>query len=277
VFKPPVGDGGRDLFIFDYLGMLGIPCVPTTHLDPAMRSVFVPAHGVGQPDTHARIREILEAGGTVILTFDALARMADEPEVLGLFGYDAAGVAPGVVVVEGFEVGQDAVESAQPIRLAGDLAPADADVLAWGRLEACEYGTMRIPVATAKAHAGGGKALVWNIGTFGHDAFQVSERLNVPQPTDLFALPKPVIDLLRATATDPLGFTIDALPRVACFVFARHLVLVNYTSGRREVHTRGLHPLAETLLADSTTTVCTGDDFFLAPHSFAAVEIRPET
>jgi hypothetical protein len=272
VLKPPNSDGREDLFLFDYLGMLGVPCVPVTRLEPAMRSVFVPAHGMSDPDTPKLIADILGSGGTVAITFNALEQMLSAPDFLDLFGYDGSGVVSAVVRPEWFQLGGERLTSKCPVRLAGDLAPSDAAVLVSAGLEGCERGILTIPVATVKTHPSGGKALVWNLGTFGHNAFQVNEQLNVPVATHWFSLPKPVLDALRSTLTEPLGFHIAVPPRVACFLFARHLVAVNYTSNFCEVRTKGLRLSAGNLLTDSGNTTCAGNDLFLAPRCFAAVE-----
>ncbi|MDQ1256339.1 MAG: hypothetical protein QG656_935, partial [Candidatus Hydrogenedentes bacterium] len=200
--------------------------------------------------------------------------IADRSELLDLFGYDVTGIAPATVEVDCLELGRERFRTGTPVRFAGDLAPISASILAWGSLTACERGTMSVPLLTVKRYPSGGKAVVWNIGTFGHDDFNVAEKLNVPVKTGLFGLPKAVLDALRATATEPLGFTVEALPRVACFLFAEHLVLVNYASGSREVRVEGLSIDTESLLTDSANTSCQGGEFLLAQRSFAAVKIR---
>ncbi len=274
VYKPPNADGGRDLFIFDYLGMLGIPCVPVTQIEAGMRTVFVPEHGAREPETKDRIRDILALGGNVIVTFNTLHRMVNHPDFLDMFGYDYSGVVRTVVPAEQFGCGRERRVSERPVHLAGDLAPYAASVRAWGCLTGVERGSMCVPLLTEKTYSSGGKALVWNIGTFGHDAFTVREQLNVPKKTDLFGLPKDLVNLLRSTATEALGITIEVPGQVASFLFEQHLVLVNYSPETRDVHTQGIHPVADTFFSDSANSICLGDDFILAPHSFAAVAIR---
>jgi len=274
VLKPKTGDGGRDLFIFDYLGMLGIPSVFVTRLTSAMRSVFVSAHGVEDVETIAAMKAILAAGGQVIITFEALHRMIDNENFLEIFGFDRSGVARAVVPATCFGVMHERFETETPVHLAGDLAPFDASVLAWGAVVSEEQGTICVPLVTSKTYAGGGRALVWNLCTFGHEAFRVTEQLNVPERVTWFGLPKALVDLLRGSATETLGFRVAMLPRVACFVFERHVVLVNYTSGMKEVHVQGLHLAADTLFSNAASTSCAGSDVLLAPHSFAAVEIH---
>ena len=270
VIKPPNSDGGRDLFLFDYLGMLGVPCVPALAIDSTMRSIIVPAHAAAGPGMAEAVRAALLTGRQVIATFDALTRM-DVP-LLELFGYDPKGITPGVTRVERFELGGAKYDTGAPCYISGDLAPVDAAVLAWATVSGCEAGLMRLPFITARTLATGGRAVVWNVGTFGADAFTIVERLNVPEPVPLLNLPKEVCDVLRAAATAPLGFTIKAPVRVATFLFRRHVVFVNYASVPAEIEVKGLPWRSGAILSDSANTACAENRVFLAPRSYAQIE-----
>ena len=134
--------------------------------------------------------------------------------------------------------------------------------------------TARVPFITAKSFASGGRALVWNLGGVGEDDVDLCEQLNVPAPCDWFNLPKPVIDALRKSVTTPLGFTIEAPPRVATFLFADHAVFMNYANASADVQVRGLALDPGSLQSDSPKTALSGNDIFLAPGSYALVKRR---
>jgi hypothetical protein len=276
VIKPPNSDGGRDLFIFDYLGMLGIPCVAHTALRPGTRSAIVTAHAADDPDTAAAMARVLEQCGQVIMTVDALRRFGDNASVLDLFGYDPSGVGAVGTSVTAFELDGLSYETTRPVRLAGDLAPADAAVLAWATVPACEAGAFRIPLVTSKVHSGGGKAMVWNLGTFGHGDFLIEESLNVPTQTDLFRLPKGLLDFLRNSALAPLGFAIKAPSRVASFVFRGHVAFANYNPNPVEVQVSGLPWRSDALRSDSPNTACWGQNLLIAPRSYALIRREEE-
>lgn len=277
VLKPPNSDGEKDLFVFDNLGMIGIPCVPVTQLETSMHSVIVPAHGADDPSMPSAAAAIVEAGGTVIATFNALHRMSGDAAFLELFGYDASGVATAAVEADRLICDGNRITCETPVRLAGDLAPCSATVTIWAELEGCERGTISVPLESVKTHPSGGKAIVWNLHTFGHDAFLISEHFNVPVPAHWFSFPKPVLDLLRHSATEPLGFRLTVPPRVACYLFAEHLVAANYASRNSELQAEGLAFDAPTLLTDSANTKCAGNSLLLSPNSCAAIAYRPQS
>lgn len=275
VIKPPNSDGGRDLFLFDYLGMMGIPCVPATRLDPSMRSAIVPAHATDDPDLGAQVQRNLLAGRRVITTFDALRRMRDSrPDLLTYFGYRPEGINAARGIVQTFQLEGVNVDVSGPVSVAGDLVPEDAAVLAWATLEPAAGSSIRVPYATAKSYASGGRALVWNIGTFGHDDFDIREQLNVPVKPVLLALPKGVIDFLRASATAALGFSIKAPSRVASFLFEHHAVFVNFEPAPAEIEVAGIQWRPETLVSDSVNSACAGRTLLLAPHSLGMLDVE---
>ena len=275
VVKPPNSDPGRDSFVFDDLGMLGVPCVPAANLESTMRSAFLPAHAAAEPATQRLIPRALMAGRHIITTTAGLHRMAHQPGLLEFFGYRPSGVAPGHAPIESFEIAGGRVPVRRPLHLAGDLEPVDAAVLAWAELApASGQGRLRVPFVTAKSFASGGRAVVWNLETFGEEAFEVRERFNVPIPSQWSNMPCDVADLLRKTATTALGFTIAAPPRVASFVFEKHLVFVNYGAFPAEVAVAGLDWDRASLESDSPDTTCVGESLRLAPRSHAILTRR---
>ncbi len=75
-YKPVGSPGGDESYVFDWLGLLGIPVVPT-HLFPEQaRSVFFSAHAAHDPDFAARSAALLAAGGHAVLTRRAAAAAA---------------------------------------------------------------------------------------------------------------------------------------------------------------------------------------------------------
>jgi hypothetical protein len=272
VVKPPLTDGGRDLFVYDNIGMIGVPSVPTQTISTTMRSIIVPAHGMDDPTLRSALPNLLIAGRHVTLTHDALHRLSAAPNLLDFFGYRPSGVLPAKGEVAAFVINGKRYPVEGTVRVAGDLAPTDAAVLVWAELKPASENTARVPFITAKSFASGGRALVWNLGGFSVEDFDIREQLNVPVPCDWFNLPKPVIDALRKSVTTPLGFKIEAPPRVATFLFANHVVFMNYANASADVHVRGLDFDPGSLQSDSPKTALSGNDVFLAPGSYALVK-----
>ncbi len=275
-FRPARADGDGDLFIFDTLGMVGIPLAPVITLDRVLRNVIIPAHGAAEADTPARVVEILAGGGQVILTLNALCRMLDDDGLAEAFGYDPSGASVVPTSADGLAVGDEPIELQRPCRIAGDLAPRDADVPVWAVVGRCEGGSLRVPLVTVKRHPSGGRAVVWNVDGCRHADFPINERLNVPVRSSMLDLPQPVLDVLRNIALAPLGVAIRSPSRVAVFLFQQCLVLVNYTDDPASVEFDGFVPQLDGTLSDDQANTCTDDAVRLVPRSLLAVPLtRP--
>ena len=265
VLKPPVSEGDGDLFIYDDLGMLGIPCVPATRLDKSARSVIVPVQGMADPNTPKAIEDILASGGQVILTHAALERLSGAPDVMARFGYTPATVATARTNARAFELDGKQLDASAPCHIPGNLAPdAATKTLAW--IVGGTWDKLRIPFITVKEQPSGGKAVVWNLDTFGQDAYTIDESLCVPVKGELVTLPAPVIAALRNCALAPLNIGIEVPPRVGAYFFAKHAVFMNYTAAPAEVVVTGL------ALSDGADKP---KKFRLAPGAYAALGIAP--
>lgn len=271
VIKPCNSDPGRDHFIYDYLGMIGIPCIPATAIRDDMRSIFIPAQAMDDPHAPQAIRNALDAGAQVIATFGALQRMTKRPDLLEFFGYTPAGVQPHGARVRAFDIDGAVHGHNGPLRIAGDLAPQDAAVLAHAVIDPGFGKEWRAPFVTSRALLSGGRAMVWNIETFGEEAFTLYERLNVPTPSAWFTLPYAMLLALRTWALEPMDYTFDTPPRVACWAFKDRFVFANYTLNRSDVRITGAAWDRESLVSDSPNTALSGRTLLIAPRSYAAV------
>ena len=272
-YRPARSEGDGDLFIFDGLGMLGLPLSPIVAIDEGVSNVIIPAHGASDPEAPARILAILLRGGQVILTLNALHRMSDDRRLLAAFGYDAAGVTTGRSDADRLIVEDETIELAQPCRIAGDLAPHDAAAPIEAVVGTCEGGPHRVPLMSVKRHDGGGRAIVWNLDGCRHDDFPISEPLNVPRRFGMLDLPQAALDVLREAALEPMGVEIRAPARVAVYLFRRSLVFVNYRDDPAEVRFAGLAVQSDAVLTDRAGSRCMSDAALLEPRSFLAVPL----
>ena len=85
--KPPGSDPGDGRYVFDHAGMIGLPLIPTTQLDPAARTAFVPAENLADPAIADRLDQLLNNGGHAIVTDGMLRglnddRIANHPNLL---------------------------------------------------------------------------------------------------------------------------------------------------------------------------------------------------
>lgn len=72
--KPPNSPPRQEEYIFDFAGMLGLPLVPATNVDPEAKVAFFSQHALADPDFTGKLDKMLQAGKPVLLT----SHLADE-------------------------------------------------------------------------------------------------------------------------------------------------------------------------------------------------------
>ena len=209
-YKPPHSDAGSDLYLMDYVGMFGVPLVPSPVFPEAAQVVFLPTQAAADPGIGAKARRVLDAGGTLVLTTGFLATAADREAWCRL-----AGIAGPV---------EHAPIKARQIRVDGkpaDIEPAlflETLLRVDGArpvLEALSDDDKSVPFLTEHS-VGPGRVAVLNVHTFSQEDFDaVGEVLLAPRRLGLMALPREwAAGIRRAFSADP-EVVLDAPARVA--------------------------------------------------------------
>lgn len=71
--KPPDSDALGEAYVYDFVGMLGLPLAPTATLDTDAQAAFLPAHALKDPLLSGKLSALLDAGAPVLVT-DGLAQ-----------------------------------------------------------------------------------------------------------------------------------------------------------------------------------------------------------
>jgi hypothetical protein len=75
--KPPNSDAHDEQYVYDFVGMLGLPLVPTAEIRTDAEAVFLPVHAMKDPALDGKIRKLLAAETPVLMT-DGLASKLDQ-------------------------------------------------------------------------------------------------------------------------------------------------------------------------------------------------------
>jgi hypothetical protein len=70
--KPPNSDAHDEQYVFDFVGMLGLPLVPTAEINADAGAAFLSVHALKDPDLSGKLKNMLAAGKPVLMT-DGLA------------------------------------------------------------------------------------------------------------------------------------------------------------------------------------------------------------
>ncbi len=74
--KPPNSDAFNEQYIFDFVGMLGLPLVPAAEIRSGAKAAFFSVHALKDPEFAAKLNKMLAAGKPVLIT-DGLAGRLD--------------------------------------------------------------------------------------------------------------------------------------------------------------------------------------------------------
>jgi hypothetical protein len=222
-YKPPDSDGDDEAYVFDYLGMFGVPLVPCSEFPAATCAAFLPRHAAHDPQLRARLRDLLKQGAAVLATGGLLERLADA-QLLAAFGYGKHPTCECDRWAFRFRVGAAPHSGPGFVHFTRALNPSKAEVLA-SAVTADEV----FPVLTA-CDEGGASRLAVSAHTMRYAPD--SDRVTVGEPVPLIHLADEVVQALRARLLKPLGIELD-MPSLIGFYPFEGGPLVFQSFGRR--------------------------------------------
>jgi len=214
-FKPPAGDADENMYLMDYVAMLGIPVVPVAEYPLRARVAMLAVQAAADPRLVQRVQEHLANGAGLVLTPALVRRVRALAEIASVRATPEAQPARVAIV----HVAGNSVPLSAALEVDGGLQAAGATVL----LSATGAGG-RVPLLTRK-----GRVLVWNIRTFNEEDFrQTGEWLLPPKPLGWTRLPEAAANRLRRALLEPLGVTLEGPARVAFYDFGALRCLYNF-------------------------------------------------
>ena len=90
--KPPNSDAHNEQYVFDFVGMLGLPLVPTAAIDSDAGAAFFSVHALKDPRFGDKLRTMIDAGTPVLMTDGLAGRLkgfelsGDNPTILKVGG-----------------------------------------------------------------------------------------------------------------------------------------------------------------------------------------------
>jgi hypothetical protein len=230
-YKPPGSDADENLYLPDYLAMIGLPVVPVAQYPAPARAVFLARPAAADTNILDRMQSHLAQGGTVVLT-PAFVRAA------GAAAARLAGVEVGAASVpsetRAVRAGAAAIELETPLELDAAMKAADASVLM-----TAVVGTGSVPFLTRR-EAGRGSVLAVNLRTFSEQDFRdAGEWLLAPKRRGLPDIPEALANPLRAVLLAPLGIAFEAPAGVGLFLFGGSRCLYNFRGQEARVRLEG--------------------------------------
>jgi hypothetical protein len=230
-YKPMNSDGGSENYIFDYLGLFGIPMVPVADYPDKAKSVILTQHAAADPDIAAKIKATVASGGTVLMTSGLLELLKNDESILELAGMTPPGAKKlKLKYADTFIVGGAEVPVAGHVEIGERLRTGTAKTLVGAVIDEKET----LPVLTVNETGKGGRIVVFNGRTFSYMAG--SRDMVVPLKVQFINTPGEAMSPLRALAAEPLGIDIETPPLVGVYIFDyKYIAFDNFNDRKVDV------------------------------------------
>jgi len=196
-YKPPNSDPAGDMYLMDFLGMLGIPLAPVHRFPESASTIFLPAQAAADPDLLDRVKDALDRGANVVVTTNLLLTLPQDGELARMLGVDPN--------LESSPIRGACVGRASQAAMIDLEAPLEANKP--GDIGCSVAGRSLLLLRTVRASQGRGSLL--NTHTYSQADFDaVGEVLLCPRPLGLLALDGSPLEALRAAFRGPGGLSL---------------------------------------------------------------------
>jgi hypothetical protein len=182
-YKPPNSDSAGDMYLMDFLGMLGIPLVPVHEFPTEAPVILLPAQAAADPDLHQQVHTARARGAHLIVTTNLLINWSGGRGLAVALGLDPDIASAPTRAVYRAEGGDVEIDLEAPI----EVTPPPGDVV-------CSDGARRLLLLRTA-----GRLSLLNTHTYNQSDFDaVGEVLLCPRPLGLVSLTEPALTAFRA-------------------------------------------------------------------------------
>jgi len=222
-YKPPHSDNESEYYIFDFLGMIGVPLLPTSQYPENADVIFLPSQAAADENLIDKIDASISNGKTIVITPGLIKALSNDERLLKLAG------------IQSVEFGRQTqikkiiwdnkkIPLENPIYLPAKIYASGAQLLLVG-----ENRRKGLPFLTKNEHASGGKVYVLNVHTFTEADFKaINEVLLAPKPIPWLDLPEEWLNMIRESFLEPLNISFKAEGRISIHLFGDEFVICNF-------------------------------------------------
>jgi len=233
-YKPANSDGEENLYLADYLGMIGLPILPQSQYPEHATVAFLPVQAAADEKLASKMKKHLERGATLVMT-PALARRLDK-QTRKLAGIEVSQKSEPAFA--------NAIRLSEPIGREGGKLDVTDEIDASVSAAGCEIvlsavaGSREVPFLTRK-RLKHGVVMVLNVRTFSETDFGGGEWLLAPKELGLPKIPESVANTIRAALLAALGVAVRAPAGVQLLLFDKESCFYSFHSQPIRVESQG--------------------------------------
>jgi hypothetical protein len=231
-YKPPHSEGSdthgaANLYVYDYLGTLGLSPVMTAFPPLESQAVFLSRQSADNPAIRDHVTRWIEQQRTILFTPDFLSTIQDK-ETLALFGFtEPLSIPLDSITADSLVVKNKPLESIQESPHVRPMSiPKGAELLVHA---VC--GDTIVPLLTKTTQPGGAVLLMLNLATFTHEEFGPNkEQFLPPRPLSVTQWPEEIGDAIRNEILYGYGLRVQCPNRFAIHGYEDGIVVfANFT------------------------------------------------
>ncbi len=230
-YKPPHSDAESDCYILDYMGMIGVPLIPTSQYPADADVIFLPTQAAADQNLMKKVEQSIADGKTIIITAGLLKTLSSNQEFLELTGIKSSDFTSPIKI-------KNLIWKSNKIAVENDLfLPAKLKPSTAKALLNVEGKKELLPFLTVNDHASGGKLFVLNVCTYSEKDFKaINEVLLAPKQIPWLDLPDEWLNVIREAFLDPLKISFKGRGRISLHLFGEdNFVICNFNDEPVEI------------------------------------------
>jgi len=205
-YKPANSEAGGDMYVMDFIGMLGIPLIPASQYPEKAESLFLPTQAATDTNILDKIKQSVDRGSRVIMTSGFLSKVREGRQLAEWTGLEWP-IDHTPLMTHSVFVNNQAIAMDSALQLGARLKTTQAIV----DLEA-SIDNHRIPYLS---HNPVGNIYVLNVHTFSDEDFKaVGEVLLCPNPLGILEIPTSWVNKIREVFNEKTVGSMDAPSRI---------------------------------------------------------------
>jgi hypothetical protein len=203
-YKPPNSDAGGDLYLLDYIGMLGISIVPVSSYPADNKVIFLPTQAANDRDIYSKTIKSIKNGSKIVMTTGFLSNAPDGEKLAHLAGVKWP-LKQLPAEIESIELQDSTFRLKFPLKTDYRIIPDGAEVLLVPSVRDNPF------LVCNKEKS----VFLINTHTFSQEDFAaVGEHLLAPRPIGLVELPHQWVNIIRDAFHHDEEPVIDAPARI---------------------------------------------------------------
>ncbi|MCB9218337.1 MAG: hypothetical protein H6610_02615 [Ignavibacteriales bacterium] len=223
-YKPINSEAGGDLYLMDFIGMLGVPIIPVHEYPTKSDIIFLPTQSASDANITEKINASIENGTKIIFTTGFLSQLNNNQlfELAGLKNDLVINPIKADFIIEN----NSKIKIEHGLDLECNPNVKNGEVLLYASTQ-----KDNIPFLI-KNTFNDSEIFTLNTHTFSQVDFdKVGEVLLCPKPLGLLELPKSWVNKIRESFNSNMGFNLDAPSRVVSQPFEKNnFVIHNYNN-----------------------------------------------